>query len=152
MTPKCAKILKAATSLLDRPAIRAKSSPYPVIIQECCSKSIWSDHTSAINWQCFLALKVKSILLGPSKILAWGTTFFSKPLYLVVDWWCHFWILTQRVSFETWDPQDIWSEWWLKLTNQSLAKMHTVWDPDSGFYVKDRKMSICLHFVFSNVH
>ena len=24
---------------------------------------------------------------------------------------CHFRILTQRVTFETWDPLDIWSEW-----------------------------------------
>ena len=26
---------------------------------------------------------------------------------------CHFRISTQRVTFETWDPSDIWSEWCL---------------------------------------
>ena len=26
---------------------------------------------------------------------------------------CHFRVLTQRVTFETWDPSDIWSEWCL---------------------------------------
>ena len=34
-------------------------------------------------------------------------------LTLVTHWvsQCHFWILTQRVSFETWHPSDIWSAW-----------------------------------------
>ena len=27
---------------------------------------------------------------------------------------CHFRILTQRVTFETWDPSDIWLEWWVE--------------------------------------
>ena len=26
---------------------------------------------------------------------------------------CHFRIWTQRVTYETWDPSDNWSEWWL---------------------------------------
>ena len=32
-------------------------------------------------------------------------------LTLVTDWVsdCHFWILTQRVTFDAWDPSDIWS-------------------------------------------
>jgi len=36
-------------------------------------------------------------------------------LTLVSHWLteCHFRILIQRVTFETWDPSDIWSEWFL---------------------------------------
>ena len=29
----------------------------------------------------------------------------------------HFRMLTQRVTFEIWDPRDIWSEWWLEVTS-----------------------------------
>ena len=40
-------------------------------------------------------------------------------LTLVSEWvsasvsHCHFWILRHRVTFETWNPSDIWSEWCL---------------------------------------
>ena len=37
----------------------------------------------------------------------------SIPALVVVDAW-HFRIWTQRVTFETWDPSDIWSEWCLE--------------------------------------
>ena len=44
------------------------------------------------------------------------TLFFSCPGNSLPDLghWvseCHFWILTQRVTFNTWDPSDIWSAW-----------------------------------------
>ena len=36
---------------------------------------------------------------------------------------CHFWILTQRVTLDTWDPSDIWSEWCPdKKTNRQKTK------------------------------
>ena len=48
-------------------------------------------------------------------------------LYLSLVTWslseCQFWILTLRVTFETWDPSDIRSEWFLdKKTNHKDKK------------------------------
>ena len=45
-------------------------------------------------------------------------------LTLVSDWvgHCHFRILTQRVTFETWDPSDIWPEWCQKRQKEKKKK------------------------------
>ena len=56
---------------------------------------------------------------------------------------CHFWILTQRVTFDTWDPSDIWSEWclenyWKKLTKKEVE--NKVWKKlKKGREKNDRK-------------
>ena len=69
---------------------------------------------------CEQVLNFQSMLFCCRSLTALAALYLTLVSDLVGH--CHFRILTQRVTFETWDPSDIWPEWCQKRQKEKKKK------------------------------
>ena len=80
-----------------------------------------------LNLKINLIVKNRVVLFIQIECFSWPGSSMPDLGQSVREWVteCHFWILTQRVTFKTWGPYDIWSEWYLtkRLKYKKTKKM-----------------------------
>ena len=77
-----------------------------------CGKKIWIFSFACYTDKNQLLVVICTCWFVPNSIFSCpGSSIPDLGVFVFVVAECHFRILTQRVTFETWDPSDIWSEW-----------------------------------------